>query len=263
METKNNLEFWNKVEKTNPNHTKVAKVGGRSLTAINAQQQIKNATEQWGMYGSNWGLKDINLSYKQEGLVNDQILAIAQAVFYYPEGEFQIGSSIFVQVWYAGKEYNKIDDDFLKKLETDMTTKSLSKLGFNADVFLGKFDDNKYVSGLRQEFATKVPIKTLPKLEVNSEAWKSLEAFFESGKKSSVVSLKKKFSMTADVEKDLQVIIDTYTVEETKLPNLTKELFDKTILYKTKASVQKVLDGYVMSNDAKTGLLLHLDTLEK
>ena len=28
---------------------------------------------------------------------------------------------------------------------TDATTKALSKLGYNADVFLGKFDDNKYV----------------------------------------------------------------------------------------------------------------------
>ena len=27
-----------------------------------------------------------------------------------------------------------------------MLTKGLSKLGFNADVFMGRFDDNKYVN---------------------------------------------------------------------------------------------------------------------
>jgi hypothetical protein len=32
-------------------------------------------------------------------------------------------------------------------------TKGLSKLGFNADVFMGLFDDNKYVSSLRKEFS--------------------------------------------------------------------------------------------------------------
>jgi hypothetical protein len=29
-------------------------------------------------------------------------------------------------------------------------TKGLSKIGFNADVFLGKFDDNKYVKSLEE-----------------------------------------------------------------------------------------------------------------
>lgn len=147
----NNLEFWESVEKTNPNHTKAVKGGGRSLTAINAQQQIKNATKKWGMYGKTWGLQDIKVDYIH-GLVNNQILAVAQAFFYYPDGTFEIGSSILVQTWYAGKKYNAVDDDFLKKLETDMTTKSLSKVGFNADVFLGYYDDNKYVSKMKEEF---------------------------------------------------------------------------------------------------------------
>lgn len=154
----NNLEFWNSVEKTNPNHTKAVTGGGRSLTAINAQQQIKNATEKWGMYGKDWGLKEIKLDYIN-GLVNSQILAVAQAVFYYPNGSFEIGSSILVQTWYATKKYNSVDDDFLKKLETDMTTKSLSKLGFNADVFLGYYDDNKYVSKMKEEFNHKIKTK--------------------------------------------------------------------------------------------------------
>ena len=147
----NNLELWNKVEKTNPRHTKNVKSGGRSLTAINAQQQIKNATSEFGKYGDTWGLKDIKLEYVN-GLINNQMLAVAQGFFYYPNGGFDIGSSILVQSWIASKSYNKVDDDFLKKLETDMLTKSLSKLGFNADVFLGKFDDNKYVARMNAEF---------------------------------------------------------------------------------------------------------------
>ena len=36
----------------------------------------------------------------------------------------------------------------MKKVATDALTKGLSKLGFNADVFMGMFDDNKYVNKL-------------------------------------------------------------------------------------------------------------------
>jgi hypothetical protein len=32
--SKENLELWKKVEKTNPKYTKKAKVGGNSITAI-------------------------------------------------------------------------------------------------------------------------------------------------------------------------------------------------------------------------------------
>jgi hypothetical protein len=40
----------------------------------------------------------------------------------------------------------KVDEDAPKKAMTDGLTKALSHLGFNADVFLGKFDGNKYTS---------------------------------------------------------------------------------------------------------------------
>ncbi len=41
-----NLKLWNSVEKTNPGHTKGVKSGGRTMIAINAQQQLKNATKE-------------------------------------------------------------------------------------------------------------------------------------------------------------------------------------------------------------------------
>ena len=47
----------------------------------------------------------------------------------------------------------KIDDNFAKKLETDTLTKAISKLGFNADIFMGKFDDVKYLAEVTREFS--------------------------------------------------------------------------------------------------------------
>ncbi len=186
---KENLELWNKVEKTNPKHTKSVSGGGRKLTAINAQQQLKNATSEFGCYGKTWGLRDIKLSYVNQ-LTNNQIMAVAQAVFYYPEGDFEIGSSILVQSWVVSKTYNKVDDDFLKKLETDMMTKSLSKLGFNADVFLGYYDDNKYVSKMIQEFAHK------PDYTRQESALKACSKIEELGKTYNAFSPTEKTAMT-------------------------------------------------------------------
>jgi len=141
----NNLELWNKVEKTNPEYTKSANVRGNKITAIAPQYQIKKATEQFGAYGQTWGFRTINI----EPCFADKGLALFLGEFFYPNGGFTISSSIGL---YRDNAQTKIDDDFAKKLETDALTKALSKLGFNADVFMGKFDDNKYVQSLKSEF---------------------------------------------------------------------------------------------------------------
>ena len=145
------LELWNKVEKTNPKYTKKANVKGNKITSIAPQFQIMNATEQFGSYGATWGFKNINFDYslKEFGLV------VFKALFYYPNGEFEITNSIKL---YIDNAQTKIDDNFAKKLETDALTKALSKLGFNADIFLGKFDDVRYVNEMTKEFAPK-PVK--------------------------------------------------------------------------------------------------------
>jgi len=150
--SKENLELWNAVEKTNPKYTKKANVKGNNITAISPQYQIKNVTEQFGSYGKNWGFKSLDFDYT---LVNDFGLVILHAVFFYPDGEFPIKNA---QALFIDNAKTKIDDNFAKKLETDTLTKAISKLGFNADIFMGLFDDVKYLAEITKEFAepTKV-----------------------------------------------------------------------------------------------------------
>ena len=149
-----NLKLWNKVEKTNPKYTKPARLGGMSITSINATYQIKQATEQFGLYGKGFGLAKI--AYDVIPCHNDQILAIYTATFFYVEDgtryEFPISTSIFIQQFYASKGYLKVDDNFAKKAETDMLTKALSKLGFNSDIFMGQYDDKRYVADTTAQF---------------------------------------------------------------------------------------------------------------
>ena len=149
---KESLELWHKVEKTNPKYTKQANVKGNKIISIAPQYQIMNVTEQFGSYGKTWGFKNIELDYT---LVPEFNLIVFKAIFFYPDGEFPTINSIKM---FMDNAKLKIDDNFAKKLETDTLTKAISKLGFNADIFMGKFEDTRYLAEIKKEFAepTKV-----------------------------------------------------------------------------------------------------------
>jgi len=146
-----NLKLWDSVQETNPADTKKVTFG-RKFTAIDAYSQIKKATNIFGSYGTGWGIKAIVHTF-----VPNTNMVMGEAQFFYrnentQNGEFPVTSSILYV-----SEKGKIDDDFAKKLETDMITKALSRLGFNADIFMGMFDDDRYVAEMNQKFAQISP----------------------------------------------------------------------------------------------------------
>jgi hypothetical protein len=141
-----NMDLWDKVSKTDPKYTKPAKIGGMKITAIAPQYQIMLATEQFGPYGKGWGFKNIELDYS---LIPTFKLVVFKGTFFHPEGEFQIINS---SKMFMDRNEKMVDADFAKKIETDALTKALSKLGFNADVFMGRFDDHRYVQEMTEEF---------------------------------------------------------------------------------------------------------------
>ena len=196
--SKDNLKLWNAVEKTDPNHTKNANVKGNKITSIKPQYQILQATKQWGAYGGNWGLKDI--SYDTQ-LVELNGLIVFKANFYAPTIEFPLINTI--SVWRDGA-MTKPDDEWAKKVETDTLTKALSKLGFNADIFMGRFDDLRYVEEMKKEFAP--PVK--PKVKGRVSDLSKVESF-----------------LSKDRSGALKALMDNYSIskEEVKVLKLTKE----------------------------------------
>jgi len=154
-----NMAIWDRVSTTDPKYTtKVNQRGG--FTAIGAQYQLKTATEMFGPIGMGWGVKDE--MFDEVGMHTDTGLILYRATFWYKVDEgteytFPIHSSIKYAVG------GRLDDDFAKKVATDALTKGLSKLGFNADVFMGMFDDNKYVKSLTDNRTNGVAEKNLSK----------------------------------------------------------------------------------------------------
>ena len=107
--------------------------------------------------GASWGLKNI-----KEEILKDYDIALIHAEFFYPFEDktysFEIGNSIYIIK--KGTE-DLPDDEFIKKLETNTISKALSRLGFGADVFLGKFDDSRYIQELNEKFGNEVQTKQL------------------------------------------------------------------------------------------------------
>jgi hypothetical protein len=182
----NNLELWHKVEKTNPKYTKQANVGGNKITSIAPQYQIMNVTEQFGSYGKSWGFKNIELDYT---LASEFNLIVFKGTFFYTDGEFPIINSIKM---FMDNAKTKIDDNFAKKLETDALTKAISKLGFNADIFMGKFDDTRYLAEVTKEFAEQPqapkPIKLSDKAidDLVAKGFEEVEKYVELHKQNKV-----------------------------------------------------------------------------
>lgn len=133
-----NLKIWNAVCETDPNNTKKMTHGAK-LTAIDAYSQLKAATEQFGPVGKGWGWNVQDIQYPP----NDTIIIHIQMWWM---DEKLATYEVFGQALLFTKGSDpKPDADAAKKALTDAITKGLSYLGFNADVFLGKFDDSKYV----------------------------------------------------------------------------------------------------------------------
>ena len=209
MEENNNLKLWKAVEETDPNHTKKVTFGA-NFTSINATYQIMNATEQFGTYGNLWGIESIDYEYINLDL--GQIMVLARAVFRYPiDGNliatFPISSTIMMQEYSKKWKSLTVDDEWAKKIETDITTKALSKLGFNADVFMGMYDDNRYVNSLKKKYAKEAPPKPLPKISEDNFS-KYLEAILKGSKDKqgeliTIDYLKARHTLTAEQELEL------------------------------------------------------------
>jgi hypothetical protein len=157
-----NMKIWDKLSKTDPKYTKSFKgKGGYSGTAINATYQANQMTIQFGNYGIGWGLE--NVKYSTEKLsddFHDNQLVFSADLFYYiddKKGVIPIDSDL--EIWVYSIKYKSWskNNDMHKKVKTDAMTKGFSLLGLSADVFLGLYDDNKYLNEVRHEFEENKP----------------------------------------------------------------------------------------------------------
>lgn len=160
------LKIWDAVQATDPKYTKgFSRGGGFKGTATNATYLAKKATEQFGPCGIGWGVNVIDeqlivgAPHLLDGIViaNDMIHKLHVKFWYLLDG---VRGEIeqFGQTQMVGKNKNGFftDEEAPKKSMTDAMSKCLSLLGFSADIHLGLYDDNKYVSEMQEKFTDRI-----------------------------------------------------------------------------------------------------------
>lgn len=146
------LALWNKVEKTAPEHTK--EITGKSYkgTSPKPHYLVRKATETFGPCGIGWGFTIVDERI-EEGAGGEKMHLARVRVWYKWDGERgeveHIGGTQFSGTRSSGKSFT--DEDAPKKSVTDALVKALSMIGFAGDIFMGRYDDSKYVAELQNQ----------------------------------------------------------------------------------------------------------------
>lgn len=154
-----NLALWKAVEKTPENQTK--KITGKSYNGNSPKPHylVWKATETFGPVGIGWGFDVVSEEVVDGATYADgsrERLHKARVRVWYvwndKRGEVEhIGGTIFSGRRKAGDGAPFTDEDAPKKSVTDALIKALSMIGFAGDIFMGRYDDSKYIAELREE----------------------------------------------------------------------------------------------------------------
>lgn len=138
-----NLDLWLRHSESDPANLKKVEFG-RKFISIDPQSQLMDATREWGPWGTGFGIKDLAYDFVREE--SGRIISVfAAATFWYKDesGVHECKTASDITPFYA--KSGKPEEDWAKKLMTSMVSKELSRLGFNADVFMGKWDGCPYI----------------------------------------------------------------------------------------------------------------------
>jgi len=150
-----NMSLWNQVERTDSNFTKKGNKGGYKFTSVNPQYTIKKATALWGSCGEGWEIH--SEGHPVEAAEGNKVW-IEKVTIKYPgpaSGEMcevsQYGVSMFAYMTKGENGYLKVDEEAPKKALTNGISKTLSLLGFSADLWLEYYDDPSYVASVQRD----------------------------------------------------------------------------------------------------------------
>ncbi len=152
------MDLWDSLSKTDPKHTKpFNRSGGFKGTAIKPIWIIRQLTAQFGPAGVGWG-------------VNEPVFQVVPA-----DGEILVYCT--VSAWHGSRDNvlhgvggDKVqakrssgsfcDDEAFKKAFTDAINNAFKFIGVGADIHMGMFEDDKYVTTTKAEFAEREKIET-------------------------------------------------------------------------------------------------------
>lgn len=163
-----NMEIWNKNRVIDERYLKRAKVNGMDITSFSLMSVVEMATKQFGPIGKGWGYEIIEEKIDKGDVIQmgithengdripeiwEELHTLIISLWYMIDGEKIIMPN---QAGHTPKlsktKYGvSLDKEYYKKSLADAIKKSLSMLGFGADIFLGLLDDQHYALMQQEE----------------------------------------------------------------------------------------------------------------
>jgi len=147
-----NLAMWNRFADIDPKFTKP--ISGRDYggTSPNPQYVIRCLTELFGPVGKGFGWSVLAEDFKELG---GTYLHWCRIKFWWKDDEGEHGVEEYGQTkaaYVTSKGTMRVDEDAPKKSLTDAIVKGASHIGVAANIFLGRWDDQKYVAEVNEEY---------------------------------------------------------------------------------------------------------------
>lgn len=174
-----NLDHWEKFADIDPKFTKAITGKPYKGTSPNPQYVIRCLTEMFGPVGQGFGWRVVAEAFTPLG---DEVLHWCRIEFWHTDRANTFdgyGQTKAAYTTSSGKLM--VDEDAPKKSLTDAIIKCASQLGIAANIFLGRWDDQKYVSEVKAEYrkeerATHAPPEAISAARDSLNAAASVDA---------------------------------------------------------------------------------------
>ncbi|MDZ7824662.1 MAG: exodeoxyribonuclease VIII [Ahrensia sp.] len=145
-----NMRYWDVYADIDPKFTKPITGKPYKGTSPNPQYVIKCLTELFGPVGEGFGWRVLVEGFQPLG---DKTLHFCRIEFWHTDRAFTFeGYGQTMAVYKTNSGSLMVDEDAPKKSLTDAIIKAASHIGIAANIFLGRWGDEKYVQEVAAEY---------------------------------------------------------------------------------------------------------------
>ena len=154
-----NMRHWERFADIDPKFTKAITGKAYKGTSPNPQYVIKCLTEIFGPVGEGFGWEVVREDFTPLG---DEILHWCRIKFWHTDRSNAFDSYGQTKALMKTKNGLMSDEDAPKKSLTDAIIKAASHVGIASNIFLGRWDDQKYVAEVNAEYRGQERAKAGP-----------------------------------------------------------------------------------------------------
>lgn len=144
-----NLNLWNRFADIDPKFSKPITGKPYKGTSPNPQYVIQCLTEIFGPMGQGFGAHVVSEGFQPLG---DEILHWCRIEFWHTDRATTFETYGQTKAFMKTKNGMTSDEDAPKKSFTDALIKAASYVGIASNIFLGRWDDQKYVAEVNAEY---------------------------------------------------------------------------------------------------------------